>query len=386
MSTAGNLPDSPLTPAVAALGGWSLIVALRLWQVGAGDIGTFAVAGTSWTDSTSGLPLFDGEGYDGQFFHRLATDPFSTAERVAGTLLDTPARLNRIGYPVLARLVGSTGLSAGWSLVVVNLLAVAVLGFLGGLLARSSGRHALWGLFLPGYFGFAFSISRNLAEVVATAFLVAGLLAAHRNRYVLASILLSGAVLTRETTILAVLAIGLVDLAGLVTRRRRIDGRDAVWIAPAAVVLLWQITARDRWGSTPLLAGDTGRLRIPGSAIVEQFPTLVDPDWLGVGWLRATHLLEVVVLWGVVLVALSRLRRVERGSPLVPALVGLAIGALIVDVPEGIWVDRNDLRMFADLYAVAVMVLVMTRTRLRVAAIGVGLCTALASLSFLAGA
>ena len=385
MSTAGNLPDSPATTALTALGGWSLFVALRLWQVGSGDIGTFVVAGTTWTDASSGLPLSEGPGYDGQFFHRLATDPFSAAERVAGTLLDTPARLNRIGYPGLARVFGVAGLPAEWALVVVNLIAVMALGLLGGVIARSSGRHAMWGLLLPGYFGFAFSMSRNLAEVVATAALVAALWAAHSGRHILGALAMTLAVLSRETVILAVVVIGVVELVGLLRRTRQVDSRDALWLAPGLGLLIWQIAVRDRWGEVPLLAGDVGRLRPPGSALIEQLPTLVDPTWLGEGWLRATHTLEVVVLWGVVIWAATRLRQIDRGSPVVPAFVGLVVGASIIDVTEGIWVDRNDLRMFADLYAVAVIVLLLTRVRLRLPVIGVGICTALASLSFLSG-
>jgi hypothetical protein len=158
-----------------------------------------------------------------------------------------------------------------------------------------------------------------------------------------------------------------------------------VWIVPAMVVLTWQVAARDRWGATPLLAGDAGRVRPPGAALVEQLPTLFDPSWIGDGWLRALHVLEVTVLLGVVAWALVRSRRVDAGSPLVPALIGLTVSALIIDVPEGIWLDRNDLRMFADLYVVAMAVLLLTRVRLIIPATVVGLCAALAGLSFLAG-
>jgi hypothetical protein len=371
---------------VAALLTWSAFVLLRLWQVGAGDIGAFALAGTDWTDASSGLPLVDGPGYDGQFFHRLASDPFAIGDRVAGTVLDSPVRLNRFGYPLLAWIVSVSGLPADWSLVVVNLVAVTLLGLLGGLIARRSGRHALWGAILPLYFGFAFSIARDLAEVVAVTALVAGLWAAHRGRFVLGAVALSLAVLSRETVIVAVLAIGLVELWSLARRHRSIGARDSLWIAPGAVVILWQVTARDRWGSIPALAGDAGTVRLPGAALFEQLPTLIDTDWLGADWLHAVHALEVIVLLGVVLWALASLRRVDRSSPIVSALIGLVISAAIVDVPEGIWIDRNDLRMFADLYAVSMTVLLMTKARLGVPASAVALCTGLAGLSFLAGA
>ncbi len=174
MSAGGRVPDNAFSPAVAACLVWSSFVLLRLWQVGAGDIGAFVVAGTEWTDASSGLPLTDGAGYDGQFFHRFASDPFAIGERVAGTVLDSPARLNRFGYPLLAWIAGFTGLPADWALVIVNLVAVTLLGLLGGLIARRSGRHALWGVVLPLYFGFTFTIARDLAEVVAATVGVGG--------------------------------------------------------------------------------------------------------------------------------------------------------------------------------------------------------------------
>jgi hypothetical protein len=386
VSAGGRVPDNAFSPAVAACLVWSSFVLLRLWQVGAGDIGAFVVAGTEWTDASSGLPLTDGAGYDGQFFHRFASDPFAIGERVAGTVLDSPARLNRFGYPLLAWIAGFTGLPADWALVIVNLVAVTLLGLLGGLIARRSGRHALWGVVLPLYFGFTFTIARDLAEVVAATALVGGLWGAHRGRYALGAMSLSLAVLTRETVIVAVFAIGLVELWALARRQRPIGARDAIWIAPGAVVFIWQVTARDRWGATPLLAGGTGTVRPPGAAFAEQFPTLIDTDWLGADWLHAVHAFEVVVLLGVVLWALVSVRRVDRSSPVVPALIGLVAGASIVDVPEGIWIDRNDLRMFVDLYAVSMMVLIMVKARLTVPAVAVATCTALAGLSFLAGA
>lgn len=386
MSSPGSVPNSPFAPAVAALAAWSTFVALRIWQIGQGDIGAFVVAGTDWTDASSGLPLVDGPGYDGQFFHRLAVDPFALADRVAGTLLDSPVRYNRIGYPLVSRLFMVPGLPADWALVVVNLVAVALLGAIGGAMARRAGQHAMWGLVLPLYFGFAFSIARDLAEVVAAAAFIAGLWAAHRQRYALGAVALSLAVISRETIVVAVFAIGVVDLVALVRRRRGLEARDAVWIVPGMVVLTWQVAARDRWGETPLLAGDAGRVRPPGAALIEQLPTLVDPSWIGDGWLQAVHALEVIVLLGVVTWALVRCRSLDAGSPLVPALIGLTVSALIIDVPEGIWLDRNDLRMFADLYVVAMAVLLLTRVRLVVPAVAVGLCTALAGLSFLAGA
>ena len=132
MSSSGRLPNSPAVVAVLSLGVWCAFVAARLFRLADGDIGYFVVAGTEFTDASSGLPLVDGPGYDGQFFHRLASDPLNSDDRVAGTVLDSSWRAARIGYPLLAWLVSAVGFSTSAALVASKpspeILAVAVFG------------------------------------------------------------------------------------------------------------------------------------------------------------------------------------------------------------------------------------------------------------------
>ena len=59
---------------------------------------------------------------------------------------------------------------------------------------------------------------------------------------------------------------------------------------------------------------------------------------------------------------------------------------LTADVPIGIWTDRNDLRMFAGVYALAVIILLRTKMRLHLFALGLAVCTGAAALSFVVGA
>ena len=74
-----------------------------------------------------------------------------------------------------------------YMLVAVNVAALTALAALGAVIARQGGRHAAWGLLLPAYFGLVTSLSRDTAEPVAAAFLVAGLLAIRARRPVLAA-------------------------------------------------------------------------------------------------------------------------------------------------------------------------------------------------------
>ena len=88
MASSTRVPNSRSLVGVIALSGWLTFVVLRLLRLADGDIGYFVLAGTEFTDASAGLPLLEGAGYDGQFFHRLAVSPFDPDDRVAGTVLD----------------------------------------------------------------------------------------------------------------------------------------------------------------------------------------------------------------------------------------------------------------------------------------------------------
>lgn len=369
-----------------ALLAWLVFVVVRLVRLGNGDIGYFVLAGTDFTDSSAGLPLLEGAGYDGQFFHRLAVNPFDTGERVAGTVLDSTWRATRIGFPFVAWIISMSGMSTAWSLVLANLFAVGSLGYLGGYIAKSANRHAGWGLLLPAYFGFAFSIARDLGEVVATAALVGGVLLATRRRYLAAGLSLSLAVLSRETVIAAVVLIGLTECVSIIRRRRKLGSSDLVWLMPITVAVLWQVVIVLRWdrGVFDMGAG-TGSLRTPGTALLDQLPEVFSRAYVSTDVLNAVHAIEVFVLLVITVVATVSLFQGAHLSVVRSAFFGLALMMVATDVPVGIWTDRNDLRMFAGVYAIAVIILLQTKVRLHLLAVSVTVCTSAAALSFLAG-
>ena len=387
MAQSTRLPNSPLLVGIIAMGGWLVFVLVRLLRLADGDVGYFVLAGTEFTDASAGLSLLDGAGYDGQFFHRLAVNPFDAGDRVAGTVLDSSWRAARIGYPLLAWIVGLAGVPASWALVIVNLAAITALGFLGGRIARSAGRDAMWGLLLPLYYGFAFSIARDLSEVVATTALVGGVTLGMNRRHVVAGLCFSLAVLSRETMVAAVFAIGLIELGGIIRRRRSLGSVDAVWVLPLMFFSVWQLVVAFLWDRSLLdIGGGTGSLRIPGAALLEQLPVVLSASYLGDATLNIVHAVEVCVLLAVVLVAVIACFRSGQPRILTSAFVGLAAMLLTVDVPIGIWTDRNDLRMFAGVYALAVIILLRTKMRLHFLAFAVALCTGAAALSFVVGA
>ena len=265
-------------PGVIAFLGW-LGFALARWHIWAkGHLSLFIMAGHVYTHRSQlprGLLLVPSDGYDGQFYYRLALDPANWSKTAFGITMDQSYRYTRIGYPVLAWL-----LSFGQHqlvpvvLVAINLLAVAAMAALGGMFARESGRHALWGLAFAAYFGLVISVGRDTAEPLAEACMLGGLLAyrraaaAGRARYVLAAVLFAVGAVTRETILLAPAAIAVTRLIAMARRRARPGLADLTWVVPAVVYGLLEIAVHFVVrGEFPLLANTGRNLTAPFTAM-----------------------------------------------------------------------------------------------------------------------
>ena len=352
-----RLPDTPRTPALIALVIAILFVVVRLFSVGDGDTGSFVGAGDYFSSGTD-LPLQPG--YDGQFYYRMAISPLNFEPTAEGVRLDSEMRLSRPGYPVVAWVVSLGGLLAvERALIAVNVLGLALIAGLGAVLAQRSGRHAIWGLALALYYGFAFTLSKDLTEIVEVSFLLLGLVAAHKHRFVLSAFALSGAILTRESALLFVPFIAAWRLYVMVRRRQRPSAIDLTWIVPPLMFGAWQLFVHASTGRFPMNAERHNTVNVPGWPLLRTLPDLLrDHSLRGV-----VHMAEVVVLVTVLVVALVNARRSTANPLEVAIFAGLAIACLSVDVRSNVWTVRS-LRMFADAYAMSMVVLLATQRRL----------------------
>jgi hypothetical protein len=261
-------------PGVIAFLGW-LGFALARWQIWAkGHLSLFVMAGHVYTHRGQlprGLLLVPSAGYDGQFYYRLALDPANWNATAFGITMDQSYRYTRIGYPLVAWLA-----SAGQhqlvpaALVAINLVAVAAMAMLGGMFARESGRHALWGLAFAAYFGLVISVGRDTAEPLAEACMLGGLLAYRRGRYVLAAGLFAFGAITRETILLAPAAIAVTRLIAMARRRTGPGLADLTWVVPAVVYGVLEVAVHFVVkGEFPLLANSSRNLTAPFTALVD---------------------------------------------------------------------------------------------------------------------
>jgi hypothetical protein len=269
--------NRPLVPGIIAFLGWTGF-ALARWQIWAkGHLSLFIMAGHVYTHRAQlphGLRQVPSAGYDGQFYYRLALDPFNWHATAFGITMDQSYRYTRIGYPFLAWIfsLGQQQL-VPVVLVVLNLFGVAAMAMLGGAFARQSGRHALWGLAFALYFGLVISVGRDTAEPLAEACMLGGLLAYRRGTgrmYLLATVLFTYGAITRETILFAPAAIAVTRLIAIARRRANPGLADLTWVVPAVGYGLVEVVAHFVLkGELPLLANGSRNLATPFTALVD---------------------------------------------------------------------------------------------------------------------
>jgi hypothetical protein len=366
-------------PAAAALIATLLALGFTLarWQTWAqGKISRFILVGMHFATPSQlppGMPVAKTYGYDGQFFYRLALNPLNFGHTAYGITMDRPYRFMRIGYPALTWL-----LSAGqhWlvpvMLVAVNIAAIGALGWLGARFALDGGRHALVGLLVPGYFGLITSLSRDTAEPLAAACLLAGLLAIRARRPVLAAFFLAYGALTRETVMVAVAAIAILRVIGVL--RHRIHqghgvrpGRDDLaWVIPAAVFTAWEVVVKLATGSIPLLADGGRNAGAPFIAPFQAFRHNLGHVHLHDFEQYDLWFLELAILVAFAVAALLCLR--STSAPVHERLAFVLYLVEICVVTPSTWNSLDaDMRSFIEAYLLAVIILLGSPRRPRLA-------------------
>jgi hypothetical protein len=377
----------PLQVGLLAAGIAVVIVAARLTIAADGDISRFVVAGDTYTDRISLHPdiyVFEASsGYDGQFFWRLAVDPAEwDLSQAHGVQLDSAYRLSRIGYPLLAWLLaGGQPELATWSLVGINIAALAMLAGLGAVLAERAGRPAALGLLVASAPGLVFALARDLAEPLTLAALAGGIVALQqdgspptatgppetevvgttRARPVVAALAWSCAVLAREQALVVVAGYGLWRMTQLVTRRARPSVHDLPWVLPFLVYVAWQGAVWAAIGQLPSTAATGNNLSLP-------FTDLVPSVWR---WLhgdlpRLERLAPVQLALAGALVVVA----LHRAAPRVPSpdrwlVVALTLStAAAVSLARPVWAGPADVRQLSDVFTISWIVLLVASERL----------------------
>jgi hypothetical protein len=199
-------------------------------------------------------------GYDGQFYFRLALDPFTDQRKAFGINLDAPVvRQQRILLPFFTWLIARGGLEITPPvMMVINLGAIAGCAFVTSLLLIGFGISGWYGLLFAFYPGFAVSAGRFLTEPLALFMIFSSLLMLVHRKNFMAAILLSFAVLARETSTLVVAAGFFTWLSGKILQngnKNNFSPHFSFWLYPTLTFFLWQLWLWNNW-SIVLLDGD----------------------------------------------------------------------------------------------------------------------------------
>jgi hypothetical protein len=172
-------------------------------------------------------------GYDGQFYHALAHDPWLT--RGYAESFDAPLmRSRRILMSALAWLAAfGRDKSIDRGLIGVSLLFIGLGAYCTARLSAANGRSPWWGLFYIALPPVLTSIDRTLTDGPLTALVVGFLWFAHERRWIPLWIVCALAALTRET------GMGLAPAAALYFLWRRDIGRAAAFACSLAPALAW---------------------------------------------------------------------------------------------------------------------------------------------------
>jgi hypothetical protein len=344
------------------------------------DLSNFVVAGDRYVDAsqTPGKLIIrhNSDGYDGQFYYRMAVAPFSFAPRAAGVMFDKPAwRMQRILAGLLAWAVsfGQPALAPA-ALFALNLAGLGVIAGVSAVLCAQTGLPAVLPVAIVLWPGFMVALTHDTTEILSEAFAIAAILCHVRRRYVAYGLLAACAMLTRETTLLIFAGMILYDAA-----RAWAKGQSWQPVAIGALALVPYLAWREMLVAIWPVAGANGSithdLGIPfagGLKMLFDCVTGARP-WASTpvknAILRAIVLFTATgVLAFCVVVARCVPACVRRGGALRGLVVSwvLIAGLMSLLTAGGPWVDpAGYFRAFTECYVVGCLLLGSTGWRTR---------------------
>ena len=303
--------------------------------------------------------LKNSDGYDGQFYYRLALDPFTSKVSDFGVRLDTPPyRHQRILYPFIVWL-GSFG-HAGYVpflMIAVNFVALCLIGWVGGAYAQSMNRHALWGLVFPLYPGFVLALARNLTEILEISLLMGCLLFVRKDRQLLASIFLTLAIFAKETALLMTVGI---FFSYLFSKKRGMNSNQLKWYLfgiPVFSYCAWQYLLFLHWRQFPVLSGDN-QIGIPFVGLINFVFSNLALENITQGFFFGEFLFVILFTFCVVYsLGSTTAWRHEKYS-------WIFYGALMAILTDAIWLeDWGFLRALCDFFVLGSAIILASETR-----------------------
>ena len=303
------------------------------------DPSVFVNAGDHYVDAAGTHPALrvktNSDGYDGQFYYRMAVRPFSLAPSEDGITFDHPAkRLERFLYPLLAWAVafGHAG-GAAWALLALNLAGIGAIAWMACDLARRLNLMAGFPLAVLLWPGLVVTLTHDTTEIAGAALMLGAVSAYLGQRLVLYAALAACATLARETTLPVFLGILLCEFPGRSWRNAAICAtalvpfalwreilsalaheapqahglaHDLGWPFVGLAEMLWScVTGSRAWASTPLKNGIIRAMVLLTAPLLVLFCGLVCTrlakvrfKGLAAGWILTAMLMSLLTAGG----------------------------------------------------------------------------------------
>jgi fluoride ion exporter CrcB/FEX len=334
------------------------------------DTSVFVLAGDRFVDAgLTPSPIIvarHSDGYDGQFYYRLALAPLLTETRAFGVTLDHPAwRAQRILLPLVAH-----GLALGQArfvpaaLFAINLAGLFAIGFLAMRMAAARAWPMVVPVAIVAWPGLLAALTRDTTEILAGALLLAGMSAWLERRVVVCAVMLGLAALTRETSVLVTGGL----LAAAVWRCWRPGAaarpwREVGWLGAALVPFLaWRAVVGWLWRESPQAHGMAHNVGWPLVGLAEAVLSAVLGHAVGDGRAprdlvaRAAALLGIgVITWFCARIVPVAVRLLRGGSAAAGLAAGwvLVLGLMSVLTAGGPWVEPTAyFRAFTECWVV----------------------------------
>jgi hypothetical protein len=257
---------------LAALAFWGAAIPYAVESAFEGDPRGLLRLGSAFQHppALEGAPIFEGDGYDGQFFAALATDPLLLRPETR-LMFDAPAyRAGRIGLPLAAWLLAAGNGRA--AIFLYQLLSWGLGALVVWVVARwleDEGRSPWWAAPLVCSGGILSSFMGSMPDVAAMTLATAALWrSATRRSGVLPLLVL--AALVRETSVIAALAIAASEL-----RERRLRAAALAVAAPALAIVAWRAYVVSRFGADAMDVPG-GNLAVPLTWLPEKLAQTFD--------------------------------------------------------------------------------------------------------------
>jgi hypothetical protein len=307
---------------------WTLVVVVLARGRYAGDIrGLLCVGEEAYLPAAfETVPRSGPSGYDGQQYAALATDPF-LRDFDTTRAFDAPVyRAGRILVPLLAWLLALGHASpaiVAYQLLCWGLGVAAV--FVVARWLAAERRSPWWALPLVCSAGLAAALIRSTPDAAALALMLAALFLHARARFVPALVMAVAAVLARETSYLAALAIALEELW-----RRRVARAAAFFLIPLVPLAAWHLYLRSVLG--PPRPSGVSRFTTPFAWVPEKLPVVFAAS--GISWQEVFGLLAIAATTVAFILVASR-----PTTWAAPELAFLAFGGLGLVLTDRVYVE-----------------------------------------------